>query len=218
MSKSISALRNALEPNPLERHFDFFSCPPEGHVLSQDEFKKDGINKIYKITEQRQTSIGESVREVQERDEREKNLMFFNIEESQAEEALDRITEDSKKIESILQKIQVEGCDFEKPVRVGRKGEAPRPLKIRFKESDSCNKILKSTKKLKGTDIYISRDMTPLERKQWKALLEERDKKRQEAKEQGLEEKEALWIIRRGKVINVARDGPRQPQGQAKDM
>ncbi|RUS84616.1 hypothetical protein EGW08_007643 [Elysia chlorotica] len=148
------------------------------------------------------------VAEIEERLKRKQNLIFFNIDESSAAEAKDRIEEDSKNILKVLEKIDVENCvDFEPPTRLGKKGEAPRPLKIRFNSSEACSRILKSASKLKGTKIYISRDMTPLERREWKELLEERNRKRQEALEKGIE---ANWVIRRGKVVNAAR-GERQP-------
>lgn len=151
--------------------------------------------------------------EIEERLKRNQNLVFFNIDESSKVEAKDRVDEDSMNVMKVLDKIEVENCGgFEPPTRLGKKDEVTRPLKIRFKSSEACLKILKSANKLKGSKIYISRDVTPLERREWKELVEERNRKRQEAQEKGIE---AKWIIRRGKVMNVAR-GERQPvTGQA---
>ena len=149
--------------------------------------------------------------EIEERLKRNQNLIFFNITESCEEEARDRVTDDTKNVETVLGRIEVTGCEFEQPMRLGKKGETPRPLKIRFKTKEMCTTILKSANKLKGSDTYISKDMTPLERIEWKALLKERDRKRQEALDNG---DDAWWVIRKGKVINVAR-GERQPPGQA---
>lgn len=188
--------------------------------LSREEEMKKGISEKERKLEERLATLKEMqkenncslnpnhnaeeiAREVFERDARQNNLIFFNLGESDAEKTADRIKHDEKLIQSTLDKIKVKEAIFETPIRLGKKGEKPRPIKIRFKEGKSCLEILKSARKLKGTEIFISKDMTPLERTEWKALLEERKRKRQESLDKG---EDARWVIRNGKVINLARE------------
>lgn len=185
------------------------------NILSTFKEEQDKINKQVsdKLTETaNKCGVSASTREVREREERKANLIFFNIEESSKEETTERIQDDIEKIKKVLEKIEAGQCELNNPVRLGKKGEQPRPLKVKLQSNDACQQILRQTKKLKGTDTYISRDMTPLERKEWKELLEERNKRRKEAEKKGEEE---IWVIRKGKVVNVAREGGRQSQGAA---
>lgn len=92
-------------------------------------------------------------------------------------------------------------------IRLGKKGPTPRPVKIKLRQESDKDKILKSAKKLKGTNTYINRDMTPLERAEYRKLVMERKKKQVESESQG---QKAHWIIRRGKVINAARPDTRE--------
>ena len=137
------------------------------------------------------------------------NLIFFNIKESKREEVTERIEEDIKEIKQVLKKIDACADKFSKPIRLGKKcdGAKPRPVKIRLSSQEEISQILRQAKKLRGTDIFISRDMTPLERREWKELLEERNRRRKDAEEKG---EEGTWIIRKGKVVNVMRGGAQQ--------
>ena len=83
--------------------------------------------------------------------------------------------------------------------RVRPKGATPRPVKIKLKNQDDQTKILKAAKNLKGTEIYINKDMTPLEQAEHRRLIMELKRRRGESRSN------EQWVIRRSKVINVAR-------------
>ena len=83
--------------------------------------------------------------------------------------------------------------------RVGPKGATPRPLKIKLKNQADQTKILKAARNLKGTEIYLNKDMTPLEQAEHKRLVLELKRKREEARSN------EQWVIRQNRVINVAR-------------
>lgn len=155
-------------------------------------------------------STSQSVSEMNERELRKPNLIFFNLPESDKAEPKDRISEDREQVKGVLDFMEVGGCEFQQPVRLGTKGETPRPLKVRFKQQEDCVRILKSAKKLQGSDTYISRDMTPLEREERRALVKLKNRRQEESSEKG---ENAKWAIRRGKVINVARQGAAQAPG-----
>ena len=59
--------------------------------------------------------------------------------------------------------------------------------------------ILKAAKNLKGTEIYINKDMTPLEQAEHRRLIMEPKRRRGESRSN------EQWVIRRNKVINVVR-------------
>lgn len=179
------------------------------------EAMKKSVLDIVRDEKESTKSTACDANEIEERLRRNKNLIFFNLEESVKSETAERIEEDSKKLITVLNQIDIKDCStstFEQTTRLGKKGDSPRPLKVRFRTTDECTRVLKSARKLKGSNIYISRDMTPLERKEWKELLEERNKKRLEAMENGTE---AKWVIRRGKVVNISREERHPRTGKA---
>ena len=94
---------------------------------------------------------------------------------------------------------------------MGQKTTTPRPVKIKLKNQSDQDRILKAAKNLKGTEIYISKDMTPLEQAEHRKLVMELKKKRGEA---GVDDQ---WIIRRGRVINVSRTGRREVEDKSQD-
>lgn len=174
-------------------------------------------DKISERVNEKMSDCGRlSVQELQEREVRKENLIFINIPESQKETAEERITEDTKKIEAILMELK-EVAIFKKPIRLGQKSEKPRPMKIRFDDNTDATRVVKAAKKLKyskyHSDIYISRDMTPLERDDWRKLVKEKKEKIVQSQEEG--DNTAVWIIRRGKVVKVSRDATLQPQATA---
>ena len=59
--------------------------------------------------------------------------------------------------------------------------------------------ILKAAKNLKGTEIYINKDMTPLEQAEHRRLIMELKRRRGESRSN------EQWVICRNKVINVVR-------------
>ena len=101
--------------------------------------------------------------------------------------------------------------DFDQVIRVGQKTTTPRPVKIKLKNQSDQDRILKAAKNLKGTEIYISKDMTPLEQAEHRKLVMELKKKRGEA---GVNDQ---WIIRRGRVINASRTGRREVEDTSQD-
>ena len=66
--------------------------------------------------------------------------------------------------------------------RVGKKGDNPRPLRIKVEDSRSRKRILISAKKLKDMkgkeNIYIVPDLTKMQQKEDKEIREENRKKR----------------------------------------
>ena len=115
-----------------------------------------------KINEKTSNIAQMSISEVLEREKRKDQLILFNIKESDKAEAKDRKAEDTNEVNRILESINAPS-EYAMINRVGPKGATPRPVKIKLTNQDDQTKILKAAKNLKGTEIYINKDMTPLE-------------------------------------------------------
>ena len=147
-----------------------------------------------------------SVNELKERDRRRENIIVFNIPESSCEDSDDRKKQDVERVLSVLETELKIKASVSSPTRLGRRNDngKPRPLRLKVESEMAKNEILKVAKNLaiaKEDDtrkIYISRDMTPLEREQDKELRKELAEKRKEALDKG---EQGRWIIRRGRVM-----------------
>ena len=149
-----------------------------------------------KIDEKTSNIAQMSISEILEREKRKNQLILFNIKESDKDEAKDRKAEDTNEVNRILESINAPS-EYDMINRVGPKGATPRPVKIKLKNQDDQTKILKAAKNLKGTEIYINKDMTPLEQAEHRRLVMELKRRRGEARSN------EQWVIRRNKVINV---------------
>ena len=118
-----------------------------------------------------------SISEILEREKRKNQLILFNIKESDKDEAKGRKAEDTNEVNRILESINAPS-EYDMINRVGPKGATPRPVKIKLKNQDDQTNILKAAKNLKGTEIYINKDMTPLEQAEHRRLVMELKRRR----------------------------------------
>ena len=179
-----------------------------------DELEQEmnvGATVVEQKIEERTTNIAQkSISEILEREKRRNQLILFNIMESDKEEAKQRQEDDSKEICRILESINA-ASDIDQVIRVGQKQTTPRPIKIKLKNQSNKDRILKAAMNLKGTEIYISKDMTPLEQAEHRKLVMELKKKRGEA---GVDDQ---WVIRRGRVMNASRTGRKEVEDTSHD-
>lgn len=160
-------------------------------IAQENRFKTQIDDKLEDCTEN-------TISELKERELRRQNMLFFNIQESNGETADTRKQQDMAEVVRILGVIDVT-CEVTKPIRLGKKGEKPRPIRVRVDRSQDRRDIMENAKKLKnlGEDVFINRDQTPLERSRFKLLLMERKKRNSEEKEK---QTGRVWIIRKGKL------------------
>jgi hypothetical protein len=165
------------------------------------EVRELKINQETNLKEMKKEVIEEAIKEVRERQERSLNLIVFNVDESNTDDAEESMREDMRKLSNILKKIGV-NATLANPTRLGKKENNNRPLRVRTANTGDMTKILGASKKLRDFEelegVYINKDRTPLERAQWKQLMEERKEKNSEAKEAGREEN---WVIRNNRVV-----------------
>ena len=112
---------------------------------------------------------------------RENNVVLFGLQESE---------NDGEKVKEILSSIECTAIEPERMKRLGKVPEQPsadaapadgttprsrnRPLLLSFKSRSEKSKILANSSKLKDSNtygtIYIKKDQTPMERKEWARL------------------------------------------------
>ena len=163
-----------------------------------DEYEKGVDNKIKtNVT----CTAEEGIKEMADREERKLSLMIFKVPESRSEDTEERKKHDVVEFNKIQETIGTKAV-VKNISRVGIRGAQDRPLKVKVSTESEHKDILRSAKKLQGSDrfrnIYINRDMTPLERQQLKTLLAERKRKQEQSEEEG---SSARWIIRKGRVV-----------------
>jgi hypothetical protein len=166
--------------------------------LVKTEVREMKLNQETNMKEMKKEVIEEAIKEVRERQERSLNLIFYNISESNTDDPEENKKEDAKKVSDILNTIGVD-VQVTNLTRLGKKEENNRPIRVRTANSGDMAKILGAAKKLRDIEemdnIYINKDRTPLERAQWKQLMEERKEKNSEAKEAGMEENDFLLFF-----------------------
>ena len=141
--------------------------------------------------------------EMRDREHRKLNLIIFNLPESKADDGKTRMDDDLESVRRLLAVVEV-AVPISKATRLGRKGESTRPLRITTASITDQQGILKAAVKLRDSveckDIFINRDQTPLEQKNWKELMVIRMAKIKESVEAG--EENTNWVIRKGRVVN----------------
>ena len=181
---------------------------------------KDKLEENEKLLDQKiesklSASADRSIKEMTQREERRQNLVLFNVPESDSVESEDRKMHDSVFLKDI-QSAMGTNAKLSNVIRIGVYNDQNRPLRVKTSSPQDHRDMLSSAKKLQESDdfkeVYISRDMTPLERDQWKALVRERKEKQANSEKEG---EQVRWIIRNNRVIK-GRNKPKEGEGGEK--
>ena len=174
-----------------------------------------------KLCEVTANATNDGVREMAEREARKDNLILFNAPVNDSEEPETRKEADFKFFKQLCsQGLGLESAvDPKKIIRLGKRGDDKRPMKVTLKNSDQVSQVLRATKSLKNKEefkqISISRDRTPLEREESRALWKLKESKQQESDQK---QENARWIIRGKRVVNALREAERMiPPHTGKD-
>lgn len=140
---------------------------------------------------------------MQGEEHRKKNLIMFNLPESKKDDHSERKTEDLVRCEEVIKEsVGVQDLYIEEVFRLGRfEPGKTRGLLIKLKDQRTKWAVIGKSKRLKDSsnemrkNIIIVPDLTREEQVENKKLREELREKR----EQG-----GKWIIKRGKVIQIA--------------
>lgn len=119
----------------------------------------------------------EVFQEIEDRKRREKNVMVYNISESTEENVEARIQFDTQQVSNLFIGILGDEAPV-KVIRVGKKGNKPRPIRVIFANESVVTKILKNRNKISPAAIKVGPDRTFQQRAHFKELkkqLEERN-------------------------------------------
>lgn len=100
------------------------------------------------IKEAQGASVEQAIREVQDRQERKLNVIFFNIDESSAEDPKQAKSDDLEKVRGVLEQVGI-NVPIANPTRLGKKMSSARPLRIKTANEKDVISILGIGKKLK---------------------------------------------------------------------
>ncbi len=143
--------------------------------------------------------------EMKDREARKLNLIIFNLEESDAVQGEERKNYDHEESRKILSTIGAT-VPITRPTRLGKRGDGKigRPLRITVSSVSDQHTVLKAAATLRGHhkygEVFINKDQTPWEQRQWKKLLEERKRKTEES---AAANADVTWVIRKGRVIEA---------------
>ena len=129
---------------------------------------------------------------------RERNVVIYGLTESTE-------VSDADQVKEVLAEMKCEGTVPEKHVRLGiiqdptnqqteegqpQRPPRPRPLLVICKSSGDRNKLLTNTNKLKAAEkfkkVFVKKDQTPHERKEWSRLREVLKREKERPQNQGI--------------------------------
>ena len=186
----------------LEHKLDNIEKSLQKRLEEQDKKIEKVLHESKQIEDKvktRETSpMRNSVKELDDRMSRKRNIVFYEVAESQSTDPEIRKQSDTEKAINIIENgLRSEG-EVENCRRLGgRRAEATRPLLVRLRTQEQAEKCLRSWRTMKENEdfkmIAMKRDMTFLERQEMKKLVEERNRRREQTKEEGGSE---VWAIR----------------------
>lgn len=199
ISQKCESMRLKIEQTELKK-----SKTPNSSTTSTDD--KTQNNPLIDIT-----------KELDDRENRKRNVVWFGIPESNAEEPEERKQADLRYVKKIGQQVyDMNTSDkiFLTARRLGRfdknKPNRKRPLLTTLDTAERADYVIRNAKNFgldknknyKDKNISVKKDMTKAEQEQVKRLLALRFQKRQETKKNNSGE---IWIIKGGKVVDIAR-------------
>lgn len=126
------------------------------------------------------TFITDPYLEFQERNDRAKNIIVFNMEESASRVSSERIDHDKTQIAELLNKLDIgESTNF-RVFRIGRTVGSNRPMKVIFPDPATASHCLKQRTKLKSLGIDIRNDLTMIQRNHLRGLYRELERRKNE--------------------------------------
>lgn len=185
----------------------------EGETLGRAD-KGENISKLKEELERVKRDIIEggtdNVRNIQqqveriERDSRRKNLVLFNLAESNKDSSHDRYKEDEELCLALIRELGMHDLIFENLIRLGRKIDGKvRPVLVKFKEENEVKRILQAKSQLRNITtfkkVYVDRDLSFTEREINKKLRNELYTKRNS-------DENAKYIISRGRVVEIVEE------------
>ena len=153
--------------------------------------------------------VGKYLSEQRDKEDRQCNLIFHNLPESDASDIEDKKSDDIDKVKSIFSNLEVDYTEISKPTRLGKKmktddgKERPRLLRVRVGDVNVKRQALAKAKELKNESnsiwkkVYITPDLTFKEREENRKLRLELNTRRDKGEED--------LIIRNRRIVKGGR-------------
>ena len=143
--------------------------------------------RVDKMMERKEKSLQD---EMNEREEKKKNVVIHGLKEPVSGEGRQRLEEDKSSLNKIFTALEINlqaESDVEFCRRVGEKSERERPLIVGFYTEWSKSVLLKNAKYLNDTeyeDVSIAPDLTLKQRAAEKDLIKEAERRNEELTEE----------------------------------
>ena len=150
--------------------------------------------------------------EQMEKVQRKKNVVVYDLPESEEEQARDRYKEDEIDYRKIFEVMEMENIEQKQLIRLGKREEHKiRPVLVKLKDEEAAKEVLVRAKRLRFSEqyagVFISKDLSRAEREREKNL-------RKELKELRENETEEEWYkIKNGKIVKERRGWGRNWRG-----
>jgi len=150
-------------------------------------------------------AISLALNEKEEIEKKQKNLIFFNVPETESGTVEERLITDQQHVQTVMEGVQVDVTVMDVK-RIGRKlPNKPRPLIVKMGTIDDKFLVLKSAKNLRNfrdsgefrATVSIQPDLTKLQQKEHKKLVDEMKHRRLQGEN---------ITIRNGKIISLERN------------
>lgn len=156
------------------------------HKKTQDKIEtiENDLSQLKNRHSNSQTQIHDNehdiIQEIQDRLQREKNIIMVGLPEKNDKNATERHNQDYDEVHKILKSIDRDCPKPNKILRLGKyNADRIRPLKIIFETPDTPRYLLKNRSKMSDNSTKIYSDQTPVQRKYIQSLqaeLKEREK------------------------------------------
>lgn len=144
-------------------------------VTTVEDKQKEHESRIVALESQIKNELGKVdtvASEIEDRNRRKKNLVFYGIKESEAKEGKDRQLDDAKRLSDIARVLDIAEIEVEKIFRLGKKGDQQthRPMLVKFSTEEAASSFLRNKTILhncddeRAKDVYIAKDYTKLQR------------------------------------------------------
>ena len=133
------------------------------------------------------TVLSDKIREDKEEEEEQSrhrmNIIIHGLEESNAEDAGDRLNDNTLQVDSLIKELKCDEVEVDKLIRLGKKPDStdskPQPLKLVLQNESQKVKLLKEAKNVKEikeggwNKVFLHQDLTPKQRELSKIAVAE---------------------------------------------
>ena len=156
----------------------------EGKQLEEVKMEliNEGLKEIwkekFKETEIRMFEKIDARIEQMEKVQRKKNLVVYNLPESEEEQAKDRYKEDEVACRKIFEVMEMENIEQKQLIWLGKREEYKiTPVKVKLKDEEAAKEVLVRAKTLRFSEqyagVFISKDLSRTERERVKNMRKE---------------------------------------------